>query len=82
MAKLSETAERVLYGRWEIDRVPEFMSLPRPTKKLLKELINEIRPAVIRVRQLEVQIKKLQDMLASAGNEKDVVDIYGGPDDG
>jgi len=77
MPTSSEKIDLLVYGRHEVDQEPLFARLDRPTKKLIYELVDRFRPTVMRVRQLEVQLGKLKYMLAQAGNEKDVVDIYG-----
>ena len=77
MPTSSEKIDLLVYGRHEVDQEPLFVRLDRPTKKLIYELVDRFRPTAMRVRQLEVQLEKLKYMLAQAGNEKDVVDIYG-----
>jgi len=65
-----QIADALLSGSHEIIQFPElFHSIPAPTKRVLQNVIDRVRPLEMKVRQLECQIEHLKNRV----NEPEVV---------
>ena len=56
-----QIADALLNGSHEIIQFPElFHSIPAPTKRVLQNVIDRVRPLELKVRQLECQLERLK----------------------